>query len=84
MRPIHEGEIRFVGEQIQFHGAAQHRLEDLAQQLSQQEGHTISPKQAAKRLIAGMQQAIDIHADMVRALDKMRRILKKLKKVNGQ
>jgi hypothetical protein len=81
LRPIHEGEIRFVGDEIQFHGAARRLLERLARQFSRREGHTVSADQVAAGLIAGFQKPIGLHADLVRALDKMLWILKKIKEV---
>jgi hypothetical protein len=81
MRAIREGEIRFVGEKLQFHGAARRSLERRARQLSLREGHTISASQVAEWLVAGVQKTIGLHADLVRVVDKMRRILEKIREV---
>jgi hypothetical protein len=65
MRPIHEGEIRFVGEEVQFHGAARRLLERIARK-SRLKGHAVSPQQVAEGIVATIQ------ADLLRAMEKRR------------
>lgn len=79
MRPIRKTEIRLEGDEIQFHGAALRLLKRLARLASRREGHTVSPNQVAEGLVAGIQKPIGLHADLVRALDKIRQILEKLR-----
>ena len=81
MRTIRAGEIRFVGDEVQFHGAARRLLQRLARQFSRREGHIVSADQVAAGLIAGFQKPIGLHAYLVRALDKMLWSLKKIKEV---
>ena len=83
VRPIQQGEIRFVGDEIQFHGAARRWLKRLARQSSRQ-GHTVSASQVAEGLVAGVQKGICMHADLVHAVHRVRRILKKIKEAAYQ
>ena len=79
MRPIHEGEIRFVGDEVQYHGAARRLLERIARKFSRLEGRTVTARQVAERLTASMQKGINMHADLVRVLDRMRQILERFR-----
>jgi hypothetical protein len=71
LRLIHDGEIRFVGEEVLFHGAAFRLVKRIARE------HKVSMRQVAEGLVSGMQQGIDVTADLMRALDKLRRLLNK-------
>lgn len=83
MRPIRKNEIRFEGDKVQFHGAAQRLLKRLARQFSRREGHTVTPDQVAERLVAGVQKAVGLHADLARMLDKMRKTLQQFRGKGG-
>lgn len=82
MRPIRDGEIQFVGDEVRFRGAALRMLERLARKSARNGGHKVSPRQVAEGLVRGMQQGAEIHAELVRATDQVQRVVKKLKEVN--
>lgn len=79
MRTIHEGDIRFVGEDLQLHGAARRMIERLARQ-SRKRGHAVSEDQVARGLVLGMQQGVKVQANIVRAVDSLRRLVEKAKR----
>ena len=73
MRPIHGEDFEFVGEDLRLYGRARRLIERLARR-----NHgRVSKQEVADGLVTGMREGYGVEADLLRAADKLRRLLQK-------